>query len=340
MKVALLYNARPAEVRADLPDDTYEEFDSDETLGHIATALGGLGVTVVPVLADRRLPWRLDEGRFDFVFNIAEGEGRRCREAVPAAVCELLGLPYTGSDPLTLAVTLDKDVARRLVAAEVPVARGVVARDPADLPALATLVYPVLVKPNDEGSSKGIRDNPVAATPAEAEARCRWLWERYGCAALVEEFLPGVEVTVGVAGNGPDAHVLGMMEIGPAEEGQPFVYSLEVKRDWRRCVRYHVPPRLDASTLDQLRRSALAAWRLLGCRDISRMDFRLDAAGTPRFIECNPLPGLNPVSGDIVLLSAPTRPYAELVQNVLRDAAARVAGSQEAAAARFGTLWA
>ncbi len=340
MRVALLYNARPeasaAEPRADLPDDAYEEFDSDETIGQIAGALAGLGVEVVPVLADRRLPWRLDEGRFDFAFNIAEGEGRRCREAVPAAVCELLGLPCTGSDALTLAVTLDKAVARRVVSPEVPVARGFLAAPGADLGGLADLAYPVLVKPNDEGSSKGIRDNPVAADADGAAARCRWLWDRYACPALVEEFLPGVEVTVGVAGNGADARVLGMMEIGSSDPDEVFVYSLEVKRDWRRRVRYHRPPRLDAATIAELDHLARTAYRLLGCLDLSRMDFRLDAAGHPRFIECNPLPGLNPVSGDIVLLSEATLPYTALVQGVLLDAAARVAGSREAAAARFG----
>lgn len=339
LRVALLYNARPdatTSERPNLPDDAYEEFDSDETIGQIAGALAGLGVDVVPVLADRRLPWRLDEGRFDFAFNIAEGEGRRCREAVPAAVCELLGLPCTGSDALTLAVTLDKAVARRVVSPDVPVARGFLAVPGADLGGLADLAYPVLVKPNDEGSSKGIRDNPIATDADGAAARCRWLWERYDCPALVEEFLPGVEVTVGVAGNGADVRVLGMMEIGSSDPAETFVYSLEVKRDWRRRVRYHRPPRLDAATIAELDHLARTAYRLLGCLDLSRMDFRLDAAGRPRFIECNPLPGLNPISGDIVLLSEAKLPYEALVQGVLLDAAVRVAGSREAAASRFG----
>lgn len=349
MRVALLYNARPPDdapvdgaAAGDalpddaLPDDAYEEFDSDETIAHIAQAIGGLGVDVVPVLADRRLPWRLDEGGFDFAFNLAEGVGRRCREAVPAAVCELLGVPCTGSDALTLAVTLDKAVARRVVSPEVPVARGFLAVPGGDLAGLADLVYPVLVKPNDEGSSKGIRDNPIAEDAHGAAARCRWLWARYACPALVEEFLPGMEVTIGLAGNGADLRVLGMMEIGPADPNETFVYSLEVKRDWRRRVAYHLPPRLDAPTLAELERLAMTAYRLLGCLDLSRMDFRLDAAGRPRFIECNPLPGLNPVTGDIVLLSRPTLPYERLVQGVLESAMLRVAGSRAAVRARFG----
>ncbi|PYS61121.1 MAG: D-alanine--D-alanine ligase, partial [Acidobacteria bacterium] len=106
MKVALLYNARPDVIASDVPDDAFEEYDSAETIESIAGALRKLGLVVEPVLADRRLPWRLANGQFDFVFNIAEGEGRRCREAVPVAICELLGIPFTGSDALTLSVAL------------------------------------------------------------------------------------------------------------------------------------------------------------------------------------------------------------------------------------------
>jgi len=320
VRVALLYNAKPERAEAGLPDDAFEEFDSAETVQRIADALGGLpGVEVAPVLADRRLPWRLEEGHFDAAFNIAEGVGRRCREAVPAAVCELLGLPCTGSDALTLAVTLDKAVARRVVSPEVPVARGVLCESESDLAAIDSLSFPVLVKPNDEGSSKGIRDNPRAPDAAGAKDRVRRLWRDYGCPVLVEEFLTGAEVTVGVAGNGPHTRVIGMMEIAPTDESAPFVYSVEVKRDWRRQVRYHVPPRLPAATLAELERLAFAAWRILGCRDLSRFDFRLDGAGVPRFMECNPLPGLNPESGDIVLLSRHALPYADLVQGVFRS---------------------
>jgi len=342
VKVALLHNpkavgpkpVRPAPDRSmpdgalDCIDDSFEEYDSAETIGAIAAALGALGVDVEPVVADRRLPWRLEDERPDFAFNIAEGRGRRCREAVPAAVCELLGVPFTGSDPLTLAVTLDKAIARRLVSPDVPVAPAVLVEGAADPTALAALRYPVLPKPNDEGSSKGIRDDAVCGTSAEAVDRCRALQARYRCPVLVEEFLPGPEVTVAVVGNGAGARVLGAMEIAPGPEaergGRPFVYSLDVKRDWRRRVRYHVPPRLDAGCHAEIERLALAAYRLLGCRDIARLDFRLDAGARPHFIECNPLPGLDPLNSDVVILSRSILPYDRLVQGILLEAASRV----------------
>jgi D-alanine-D-alanine ligase len=323
VKVALLYNPRPAVTPPGLPDDAFEEYDRAETIAAIGRALEALGVRVAAVPADRRLPWRLDEGRYDFAFNVAEGAGRRCRESIPAAVCELLGLPFTGSDSLTLALTLDKALARRAVSPEVPVAPAVLLADEDGEAALAALRYPVLVKPNDEGSSKGIRDGAVVADGVAALERSHWLRARYGCPVLVEQYLPGAEITVGITGNGPGADVLGMMEIASAANETPFVYSVDVKRDWRRRVRYHVPPRIPPTTQATLRRLALTAYRLLGCRDFARIDFRLDAAGAPHFIECNPLPGLDPDNSDLVILCAPTRAYDALVQGVLLDAAAR-----------------
>jgi D-alanine-D-alanine ligase len=188
---------------------------------------------------------------------------------------------------------------------------------------LSPLHYPVIVKPNDEGASKGIGDQSVAGTPTAAVERARWLQENYDCPVLVEEFLAGAEVTVGIAGNGANVRILGLMEIAPTESEPQWIYSIEVKRDWRRRVRYHMPPRLDAATLWHIEQYALTAYRLLGCRDLARLDFRLDPAGTPHFLECNPLPGLNPENSDIVILSQAKLAYEQLVQGVLLDAAVR-----------------
>jgi D-alanine-D-alanine ligase len=328
MRVAILYNSRPSTNEGFL-DDAFEEYDGPETINAIQRALAEMGVEPIPIEADATFPSRLANGGFDFVFNIAEGNGRRCREAIPAAICEFLRLPFTGSDALTLAVTLDKAIAKRLVSPDVPVARAVLVDGQIERPSLAELRYPVVVKPNDEGSSKGIGRSSLCADVDAATRRSHWLRERYGCPVLVEEFLSGMEVTAGVHGNDEEAAVIGLMEIAPAEDSsEPFLYCLETKRDFRRQVRYHVPPRLDASTLEEIRVLALTAYRLLGCRDFARIDFRLDAAGRPHFLECNPLPGLNPDSGDIVILTKRilfdcTRPYERLVQRILRDAAQR-----------------
>jgi len=323
----LLNNLRPGKIPADMPDDCFEEFDSCDTVACIRAALLELVAEVVPLCADRTLPGRLSEGGFHFAFNIAEGTGRRCREAVPAAVCELMGIPYSASDPLTLGLTLDKAMARRVVGSEVRVPGAVLVQREADFAALENLCYPVIVKPNDEGSSKGIRDNPIADDPAGARSRCERLLRHYGCPSLVEEFIEGIEVTVGILGNTPQERVLGVMEIEPVTRGARFVYSLEVKRDWRKCVTYHVPPRLDAGTVTMIEETAIRAFRLLGCRDFARIDFRLDRSGTLFFLECNALPGLDPANSDIVFLSANALNYRQLVQGILVEAARREAPS-------------
>lgn len=329
MRVALLHNVRPARIAPGVPDDAYEEYDNESTISAIAAALEPLGVVVVPVIADARLPWRLSDGHFDVAFNYAEGAGRRCREAVPVAVCELLGIPFTGSDALTLAVTLDKAIAKRIVSPDVPVARGVLLETDADETRLDALRYPAIAKPNDEGSSKGIREDPICADAVAAARRVRWLRETYGCPVLVEEFLPGAEVTVAVAGNGAKAHVLGIMEIAPISAAAgPFVYSIEVKRNWTKHVEYHVPPRIDPAALHAVRESALTAYRLLGCRDLARLDFRFDAEGVPRFMECNPIPGLDPVTSDVVMITRRERRYEDIVQRILLDALERLGMSR------------
>jgi D-alanine-D-alanine ligase len=330
MRLAILYNPRP-DHDADALDDTFEEYDDPGTIAAIGRALAGMGVDATPVAADAEFPRALEEGGFEFVFNIAEGAGRRCREAVPAAICEFLGLPFTGSDALTLAATLDKAIARRIVSPDVPVADGVLVDDEPNASELAALRFPVIVKPNDEGSSKGIRRESWCPDARTAADRCRWLRDRYACPVLIEEFLPGMEITAGVRGNGRDASLIGLMEIAPVDDhNEPFLYSLETKRDFRRQVRYHVPPRLQTAQLEEIRSYALRAYRLLGCRDFARIDFRMDAAGQPRFLECNPLPGLNPDSSDIVILARAAASdagphYDRLVQGILRDAAQRCA---------------
>jgi len=199
-----------------------------------------------------------------------------------------------------------------------------VARGTTCVDEIASLRYPVIVKPNDEGSSKGIRLNSYCRDVDSAARQARWLKETYGCPVLVEEWLPGAEVTVALSGNGATARVLAMMEIGfAAPSDQPFIYSLEVKRGYREKVRYRVPPCLPDATLKLLETRALQAYRLLGCRDVARMDFRLDSEGRPCFLECNPLPGLHPESSDFVIATRSLLSYDQLVGNILRDAAAR-----------------
>jgi D-alanine-D-alanine ligase len=267
----------------------------------------------------------LRESRADIVFNIAEGEGGRCREAHVPAVLELFGVPYVGSDPLTLAVTLDKPVAKKLVAAEgIPTPPFRVFRSADEFAALP-FPCPVIVKPAFEGSSKGVRLSSRATDFGQAKDMVRFVTETYRQEALVEMFVPGEEVTVGVLGNDPP-RVVGMMEIAPKTvPPSEFVYSLEVKRDWENRVSYRVPPALPDATLAEIGRCALGAYRALGCRDFSRIDFRIDAKGVPQFIECNPLPGLSPGYGDLPIMAERAGiPYLSLIHEILSHALSRL----------------
>src|SRR5262245_29249679 len=192
-----------------LPDDWQEEFDSPETVAAIATAIRAHGHDVVELGDGRPFVERLLADPPDLVFNIAEGRGvSRSREARVPAVCEMLGVPYTGSDPLTLAAALDKDVARRLVeSVRVKVPIGATFRPGDDLNEFTCRSYlkygPMIVKPAWEGSSKGIRGKCVVETPEEAVAAITALHHDHRQPALVEEYVAGDELTVGVVGNDP-----------------------------------------------------------------------------------------------------------------------------------------
>jgi D-alanine-D-alanine ligase len=318
VKIALLFNARPPAGAASspaVPDDAFEEYDDTTTIDAVVKALAPFGC-VERVDADATLACRLTKGAFDFAFNIAEGRGRRGREAHAAAVCEMLNLPSTHSDAVTLGITLDKALARRVVAPDVRVPAGILVEEADDVPPALSLRFPVVVKPNDEGSSKGIRDDSVALDAPGAHRLVTRLRQEYRCPVLIEEYLSGAEVTVAVVGNGADARVLGMMEIAPTSLSTQFLYSVEAKRAFRERVRYFMPPRVSTVAARELHEFSLCAYRLLGCRDVARFDFRLDDCGRPHFLECNPLPGLNPDTSDLVILSRDILPYDELVRGI------------------------
>ncbi len=321
MRIGLSYNVKPVHLPAHLPVDAFEEYDSESTVGHICGALAALGHDVVRLGAGPGIIDRVRETRPDVVFNIAEGDGGRCREAHVPALLELLGIPYVGSDPLTLSVTLDKPVAKRLVASEgFPTPRFRTFRSAGDAGDIG-LDFPVIVKPAFEGSSKGVRLASRAASAAEAREMVGFVTETYRQDALVEEFVPGAELTVGLIGN-ESPRVVGIMEIAPRTmKREDFVYSLEVKRDWENQVEYRCPPPFPRATLEEIEMCAVGIYRVLGCRDFSRIDFRLDARGIPQFLECNPLPGLSPGYGDLpIMADRMGMSYLDLIASILSHA--------------------
>ena len=334
MRIGLTYDLKEAVNLASpsvvQPEDALEEYDSVETIKGIATALEENGHTVVNLSGGRDFLAGIQKDKVDLVFNIAEGRGNyRSREAQVPGVLEMLNIPYTGSDPLTLAVCLDKPLTKQLVAAAgVATPRWEILSDPHDMEKMDwnTFPFPVFIKPVHEGSSIGIRSGSKIETPAKLSSAITTLIERYHQPVMVEEFIVGEEITTGVIGNSPP-NILGIMRVIPRKPDENFIYSLEVKRDWERLVDYEAPAKLKPSILDRIAESALKAYTVLSCRDISRVDFRVGRDGVPYFLEINPLPGLNPKSGDIVIMSRIMGwKYSSLISAVVNAALKRYAG--------------
>lgn len=336
MRIGIAFDLKPkVALPAGAPDDINEEFDSPATIEAIAKSIREMGHTPVELGNGRPLLEKLLNDPPDLVFNLAEGTGTsRNREARVPAVCEMLGIPHTGSDVLTLALCLDKDMCRRIVQdAGVVVPRGILLARPGDeydggfdqfdgLVTEAELTFPLIAKPSSEGSSKGIRSKCLIETAEQVGPVVISLWNDYKQAVLLEEFISGDEVTVGVWGNDPPA-VIGCMRIVPKQSTDRFVYSLEVKRDWEARVTYESPPKLPAKTLAAIEEAALSAYDVLGCRDVARIDFRV-RDGVPYFLEANPLPGLNPETGDLLLIcKSKGIAHAELIAAIVNGAMQR-----------------
>jgi D-alanine-D-alanine ligase len=311
-----------------VPDDLYEEYDPPATVDAIADALAAHGHQVVRLGGGRGFLEKVLSEPVDFVFTISEGRGTfRSREGQVPSVCEMLGIPYSFSDPLTLALSLDKPFTKRLVReAGVETAPDWTVRDGAELAALASrqdLPWPLFVKPAYEGSSKGIRQTSRVLDAASLRHTVTAMLDEYHQPVMVEGFVSGDEYTVGVVGNDAAAAV-GAMRIRPKRGADPeFVYSIEMKRDWENQVAYDVPPPLPPEILSRLYADAVKAFRAIGARDVSRVDFRVRGT-TPVFLEINPLPGLSPVYGDLPLLSKGMGiSYEELMGRILSVSFAR-----------------
>ena len=324
LRVGLTYNLKRVVPKHATDDDSEAEYDSATTIDALARAIAGDGHQVVRLEATRDIVRRLPDAAVDVVFNLAEGLAGRGREATIPAILEHLGIPFSGSDAATMALALDKAAAKAVVAqAGVPTPRAVVVSS-ADQD-LSALRFPVIVKPNAEGSSKGVSPRSVVEELAELRRELATQLGRYRQPILVEEFLPGREFTVGVLGDAHEPRVLPPMEIVFVEpDSKHPVYAFGDKLDWTRKIRYDAPAKVDAALGAEIERVALGAWRALHCRDVARFDLRCDADGRVCFIEVNTLPGMTPAWSDLCMIAeAAGLSYPALVSAVLAPALAR-----------------
>jgi D-alanine-D-alanine ligase len=325
LRVGFTFNVKRIKPLADGQLDHEAEYDSPTTLQAIREAIASHGHEVVDLEATPELPIVLSTTPVDVVFNIAEGFRGRNRESQVPALLELLDIPYTGSDPATLSLALDKALAKKVVRAA-----GI------DTPNFQLMTtgrerldkqftrWPLMVKPVAEGSSKGVVQKSVCHSEAELRGVVKELVDRYDQPALVEEYIGGREFTVGLLGE-RRPKVLPPMEIVFTDRNDKTpIYKFEDKLEANDRIKYEVPAKLEPAQLERMKSSARGAFMALGCRDVARIDFRMDEAGRIYFLECNPLPGLTPGWSDLVLISqGEGMDYPTLIGEILSGAIRR-----------------
>jgi D-alanine-D-alanine ligase len=323
LKVGFTFNVKRVVPSGENGDDSEAEYDSPKTLQAIREAIASYGHEVLDLEANTELPQKLAQSQVDVVFNIAEGFKGRNRESQVPAILELLDIPYTGSDPAVLSIALDKALAKRIVGQQ-----GILTPD---FMLMATgkerlpreIRFPAIVKPVAEGSSKGVFDKSVVQSEAELREVAREMAARYRQPALVENYISGREFTVGMLGE-RRPKVLPVMEVQFIGDNPHPVYDFQAKLDWDHRVRYEVPAKLEPAAQREIERAARAVFAGLGCRDVARVDFRMDVEGRVYFLECNPLPGLAPGWSDLVLVAqAGGLDYRALIGEILACAIRR-----------------
>lgn len=313
MRVGFTYNMRRTAASAEDTDppefppspasgvegvDNFAEWDDENVVRDLRETIGKYH-DVIPIEADLNAFEKLRKYRPDIVFNIAEGFTGVSRESVIPAMLEMLGIPYTGSDPLTLGMCLDKGRAKEILGYHrLPTAKFAVLKSWPLNGQLRHFDYPMFVKPLFEGSSKGIWTDSVIEDSKALRPTVEKVWNTYSQPAIVEEFLPGREFTVALLGNGASLRVLPIVEIAfeALPQGAKPIYGWEAKWLWdspdHELEIYKCPADLDEELRNKIETICKKAYNYLGCRDLCRIDVRLDANGEPNILELNPLPGL------------------------------------------------
>ncbi|MCF8080237.1 MAG: D-alanine--D-alanine ligase [Desulfobacterales bacterium] len=331
MFVGLTYDLRSEYLAAGYGQEETAEFDKEETIAAIEAALVELGHDTERIGHARNLAGLLASGRrWDLVFNIAEGLNGVGREAQVPAMLDLYGIVYTFSDPLVMSLTLHKAMTKRVVRdAGIATPAFAEVSDEQDLAAVA-FPPPYFVKPVAEGTGKGVSAKSIVKTRADLGAVCESVNLVFRQPALVEAFLTGREFTVGLIGTGKNARVLGTIEVNLLSDAEPGAYTYINKERYQELVEYRRIRAEEDAAVAAAEALALRAWRVLGCRDGGRIDIRCDEAGSPQFLEVNPLAGLNPIHSDLpIICSRIGMSYRELIGEILTSAAVRATAAQE-----------
>jgi D-alanine-D-alanine ligase len=322
MKIGLTYDLRSWYIDRGYSMDETAEFDKQETVDALENSIKLMGYETEPIGNAFQLIEALAGGkRWDMVFNIAEGLYGDGRESVVPAILDQYRIPYVFSGPVIMGVSLNKHLAKLVVAAAgVPISPGYLVAELKDL-AKCDLEFPLFVKPVSEGTGKGITEKSLVSSFSELKSMVEWILTEFKQPALVEEYLPGREFTVGIIGYGEDAVAIGGMEVICANN---LPYSVEVKENYQNYCSYKP---LDSDIIDECKSVAVGSWRALDAVDAGRVDLKADRNGKICFIEANPLAGLNPVHSDLPILSRMYGiEYQALMQMIMNAALKRIKG--------------
>jgi D-alanine-D-alanine ligase len=311
----------------EIPPDFFAEGDSFETIQAVIDALKSNVHKVTGVEADDELFSRLESMKPELVFNIAEGLFGDFRESYVPLICERAGVPYTGSDPLTLAICLNKARTKEILSYfKVPNPLFKVFY-PGQSIELKDFPFPAIIKPIAEGSSKGIFDDSVVDNKDDMKARIEEKMSVYNEPMMIEQYLEGREFTAALWGNGEDLEVLPIVAINFDElpEGARPIYSYEAKWIWDTTDKplqiFQCPANLSNAEKNSIETIVKNAYRVLRIRDWCRIDVRMDKQGTPYILELNPLPGIlpNPVDNSCFPKAARTAGYSypKMINNVV-----------------------
>lgn len=351
LKVALLANAKEnAPKFEEFSDDHWDDLDSTKTINAIVEAIKAGGHECEFIEGNITLVDTLNKYQPDICFNICEGHFGDGREAQVPAILEMMRIPYTGSKVMTLALTLDKPMTKRILYwHELPTPEFQVF-ERVDEPLNDDLRFPLFVKPSREGTGMGVSGKSIVKDERELREQISAIFKRYKQPALAERYIEGREVTVGLIGNldGPAARRLphdenlpriqkGLHFFPPMEvDLEPFkdtdvVYSNRLKVDLADQLNYVCPAPLDAAMIEDLNWYAAAVFRVTGALDVSRVDFRLDASNNwkPYILEINPLPGLSPGISDIVIEAAAEGIEHHELVNMILDTSLRRYGNEK-----------
>jgi len=320
MKIGLTFDLRSWYIDRGYSMDETAEFDKQETVDALENSLKLMGYETEPIGNTFQLIEALASGkRWDMVFNIAEGLYGDGRESVVPAILDQYRIPYVFSGPVIMGLSLNKHIAKLVVsAAGVPVSPGTLIGNINELDNIK-LVYPLFIKPVSEGTGKGITEKSLVHTPVELKKMAEWILDEFNQPALVEEYLPGREFTVGVVGYGAEAVAIGGMEV-ICKDNLP--YSVEVKENYHDYCTYKP---LDKDIADECKAVALGAWKALDAVDAGRVDLKADRNGKICFIEANPLAGLNPVHSDLPILARMYGiEYQTLMEMIMKAAIKRI----------------